>query len=104
MDELNNLFKKCNISNEDIQNNIKKNLNVIINSYLNHKNIDFSCINNLDNNIHINIEIQFLKDEGISIIIEELKQKNEYININDVHAIIDYYIDLINKENIYYNK
>ena len=97
MDELNNLFKKCNISNEDIQNNIKKNLNVIINSYLNHKHIDFSCINNLDNNIHINIEIQFLKDEGISIIIEELKQKNEYININDVHAIVDYYIDLINK-------
>ena len=91
MDLLNDLFSKCNINNTDIENSIKKNLQKIINSYINNIEIDFTSIEKTNNQVEIN----FLEKNGSDIITKEIQKYDELVNKNDVDSILEYYIQSI---------
>ena len=88
MDLLNDLFSKCDINNTDIENSIKKNLQKIIDSYINNIEIDFTSIEKTKNQL----EIDFLERNGSEIITKEIQKYDEFVNKNDVDSILEYYI------------
>lgn len=88
MDLLNDLFSKCDINNTDIENSIKKNLQKIIDSYINNIEIDFTSIEKTNNQL----EIDFLERNGSEIITKEIQKYDEFVNKNDVDSILEYYI------------
>ena len=91
MDLLNDLFSKCDINNTDIENSIKKNLQKIIDSYINNIEIDFTSIEKTNNQL----EIDFLEKNGSEIITKEIQKYDEFVNKNDVDSILEYYIQSI---------
>lgn len=91
MDLLNDLFSKCDINNTDIENSIKKNLQKIIDSYINNIEIDFTSIEKTNNQL----EIDFLERNGSEIITKEIQKYDEFVNKNDVDSILEYYIQSI---------
>lgn len=88
MDLLNDLFSKCDINNTNIENSIKKNLQKIIDSYINNIEIDFTSIEKTNNQL----EIDFLERNGSEIITKEIQKYDEFVNKNDVDSILEYYI------------
>lgn len=88
MDLLNDLFSKCDINNTNIENSIKKNLQKIIDSYINNIDIDFTSIEKTNNQL----EIDFLEKNGSEIITKEIQKYDEFVNKNDVDSILEYYI------------
>jgi len=93
MELLNDLFSKCNIDEKKSQEKIEANLKYIITSYINSNTVDFSCITNSDR-LNTERERLFLIENGANIISTELTNKGEYVNINDVETIIDYYLSI----------
>lgn len=91
MDLLNDLFSKCDINNTNIENSIKKNLQKIIDSYINNIEIDFTSIEKTNNQL----EIDFLERNGSEIITKEIQKYDEFVNKNDVDSILEYYIQSI---------
>ena len=91
MDLLNDLFSKCDINNTNIENSIKKNLQKIIDSYINNIEIDFTSIEKTNNQL----EIDFLERNGSEIITKEIQKYDELVNNNDVDSILEYYIQSI---------
>tara|TARA_B110000438_G_C15799418_1_gene644436 strand:- start:621 stop:905 length:285 start_codon:yes stop_codon:yes gene_type:complete len=93
MELLNDLFSKCNIDEKKSQEKIEANLKYIITSYVNSNTVDFSCIRKSDR-LNTEREQQFLLENGANIITTELTNKGEYVDINDVETIIDYYLSI----------
>ena len=84
MDELNNLFCKFNL-NQQNKDNIKRKLLKIVDCYLNRNDIKFDTFDEISK--------QFIMKYGEEIIIKEIKKHSNYINVNDVKDIICYCLE-----------
>ena len=84
MDELNNLFCKFNLNQQD-KSNIKIKLLKIVDCYLNRNDIRFDTFDEISK--------QFIAKYGEEIIIKEIKKHSDYVNLNDVKDIICYCLE-----------